>query len=82
MGKQNYIGGNDFYNYPQVLSNDEIEITDIELNEKKILNKSNYKRNQFLLCVTQSLFLLFVGILSFVFMQIVVTTCFIALFQY
>lgn len=67
MGKQNYIGGNDFYNYPQVLSNDEIEITDIELNEKKILNKSNYKRNQFLLCVTQSLFLLFVGILSFVF---------------
>ena len=35
MGKQNYIGGNDFYNYPQVLSNDEIEITDIELNEKK-----------------------------------------------
>ena len=53
MGKQNYIGGNDFYNYPQVLSNDEIEITDIELNEKKILNKSNYKRNQFLLCVTR-----------------------------
>lgn len=67
MGKQNYIGGNDFYNYPQVSSNDEIEITDIELNEKKILNKSNYKRNQFLLCVIQSLFLLFVGILSFVF---------------
>lgn len=58
---KNYYGGQDYYIFPCVSTNNELKITNVHFNKFEILKKCHYKRNQITLCLIKYVLLLLIG---------------------